>query len=638
MSTVNDNMLMMQALLSGDNLKNLQYGSAVQQLGNGQYLAPQQSASDQAIANNKVRESNAKANKAELDAIQTAQTVDPNFFKRVVGFDMPDIGSGSSADTYTAMQNAIFNAPDSVFNQSNDPWSQAIRPQSQEPTPEQTQEQSATEAATTPTTDTSTNASTDPAGNSTEPASTEANTGTVIPAGNAPATTTPPPSTALTDAGNNSIEALAQHANDPKRRNTRWDRLAEFFHIKPKEEFFNDLSNTGVTYDGRPFTRGIKGTTYLDPNSKEGKEIVNQFKRELANFNGAPLNTATNSANNTSASVTDPSQQGAVQAAGSAVNAQQAQAQAQGQETALTKNAPPEEKSSNYVPTMEETEGIRNIMVKAAAGEVGKSDLEKLGYSINSITNNLYEGLNRQAVLIGGMSNLEYTLENAKAGAEKVAGDMVNTYGLDKKYIPDVTRTISVINAKYPNLTPAVIASVIRTSSRNDTNWWIKPDSGRDTDIGQSGLEYMDAEVASKLSVLNNKSSSGSYEAIKDGYKRARSAVAGLSEVETAMQMSLQQYNKHLRDRTAWGEDPKNQQRADWLREDKDKTNQYAYTAGQKALAAFEEIGSMYNAQDRITYADAKKAKASTAKAVPASEIPERTALEKASGYGIYTN
>ena len=627
MATVNDNMLMMQALLSGDNLKNLQYGSAVQQLGNGQYLAPQQSASDQAIANNKVRESNAKANKAELDAIQTAQTVDPNFFKRTVGFDMPDIGSGSSVDTYAAMQDAIFNAPDSVFNQPNDPWSQAIKSQSQEPTPEQTQEQPATEAATT-------DASTDPAGNSTEPVSTETNTDTVIPAGNAPTTTTPQPSTALTDAGTNSIEALAQHANESRRRNTRWDRLAEFFHIKPREEFFNDLSNTGVTYDGKPFTRGPKGTTYLDPNSKEGKEIVNQFKRELANLNGTPLNTATNSANSTSTTVTDPSQQGAVQAAGSAVNVQQAQ----GQETALTKNAPPEEKSSNYVPTMEETEGIRNIMAKAAAGEVGKSDLEKLGYSINSITDNLYEGLNRQAVLIGGMSNLEYTLENAKAGAEKVAGDMVNTYGLDKKYIPDVTRTISIINAKYPNLTPAVIASVIRTSSRNDTNWWIKPDSGRDTDIGQSGLEYMDAEVASKLSVLNNKSSSGSYEAIKDGYKRARSAVAGLSEVETAMQMSLQQYNKHLRDRTAWGEDPKNQQRADWLREDKDKTNQYAYIAGQKALAAFGDIGSMYNAQDRITYADAKKAKASAAKAEPASEIPERTALEKASGYGIYTN
>ena len=638
MSTVNDNMLMMQALLTGDNLKNLQYGSAVQQLGNGQYLAPQQSASDQAIANNKVRESNAKANKAELDAIQTAQAVDPNFFKKTVGFDMPDIGSGSSADTYAAMQDAIFGAPDSVFNQPNDPWSQAIRQQESAPT--QAQEQATTEATAS---DASTNASTIPAGNSTEPASTEANAGTVIPAGNAPTTTAPQPNTALTDAGNNTMAEVAQHANDPNRKNTRWERLknafSNIFSSDDKGDLYNDLSQTGVTSDGKPFAITGKGAIYYDPQSAEGKKILGQFSRQLAERNTAPANTVNNSANGVATPTTTPSaQQGAVQAAGSAVNAQQAQAQAQGQETALTKNAPPEEKFSNYIPTIEETEGIRNIMAKAIAGEVGKSDLEKLGYSINSITDNLYEDVNRQAVLIGGVSNLEYTLENAKSGAEKVAGDMVNTYGLDKKYIPDVTRTISTINAKYPNLTPAVIASVIRTSSRNDTNWWIKPDSGRDTDIGQTGLEYMDAEVASKLSTLNNKSGSGSYEAIKDGYKRARSAVAGLSEVETAMQMSLQQYNKHLRDRTAWGEDPKNQQRADWLREDKDKTNQFAYNAGQKALAAFEEIGAMYNAQDRITYADAKKAKASAAKAVPASEIPERTALEKASGFGIYTN
>ena len=122
--------------------------------------------------------------------------------------------------------------------------------------------------------------------------------------------------------------------------------------------------------------------------------------------------------------------------------------------------------------------------------------------------------------------------------------------------------------------------------------------------------------------------------------------MSDLGEVETSVQMAMKNYETHVRDLTAWGENPENRLHRDWLKEDAENTNKYAYAAVTKAREAFSKLGNFYKYNERVTYPEVKTkasatstnqgTKAPTPAATKAVSPQDQTALEKANGFGVY--
>ena len=310
----------------------------------------------------------------------------------------------------------------------------------------------------------------------------------------------------------------------------------------------------------------------------------------------------------------------------------------QTQQTVLTANDPDSVNTLDkgwaiYIATPQELDGISTAMNAAIKCDIDKDELDNLISSIVSIKDNAIEELNRQAYLLGGASGLKYAINKGAAGAEVIAEDFVKKYGLSPKTSANVARIINKLNSEYKNLTPSVIAIVVGNHSRKDSwNW----DWKLDTDIGD-GLEYLDNEVNNTLKALNDRSATTSYERIKDAYQRCKAMMFNLGEVETSVEMAMKHYNTHMRDLTAWGSNPKDETYQKWLKEDAENTNKYAYIAGQKALEAFENLGSFYNDYSRAQSWEEAKRQSQSNTATQSTKTKDTSALEKAIGYGVIT-
>ena len=304
----------------------------------------------------------------------------------------------------------------------------------------------------------------------------------------------------------------------------------------------------------------------------------------------------------------------------------------QTQQTVLTANDPDSVNTLDkgwaiYIATPQELDGISTAMNAAIKCDIDKDELDNLINSIGSIKDNAIEELNKQAQLLGGASGLKYAINKGPAGAEVVAEDFVKKYGLSPKTSANVARIINKLNSEYKNLTPSVIAIVVGNHSRKDSwNW----DWKLDTDIGD-GLEYLDNEVNNTLKALNDRSATTSYEHIKDAYQRCKAMMSNLGE------MAMKHYNTHMRDLSTWGNNPKSELRQKWLKEDADNTNKYAYIAGQKALEAFENLGSFYNDYSRAQSWEEAKRQSQSNTATQSTKTKDTSALEKAIGYGVIT-
>lgn len=597
--SIQDNMQALLAMVSGQEPTQPTYsGSILTQYRGGQVLEPQQLAEEKAINANKVRESQAKANKAELSALQAAQTVDPNFFKQTIGFEVPDFNSSGAL---------AMNAPEPFNSGINYSNGFNYEPVANTPEDNQVVTQQATPEQNNPAQD---------------------NSNTIMSASGIPLpsnetlekeyqdnTVTKP----ITGSGNSDAEANADLL--AKRYASDYQNKKASSVLKEKQESRDYLMTHGIDEQGKYFeldSQGNKKYPWQPGTIRRGLEKVKKAT--------AALGVATALTSPTVASATNP------QASTTNTTQQQTTPQDQG---ALTANDPnngvtPDKGGAVYKATPQEKEGINAAMNAALNGTVGKPELTNLISSIGSIKDNAIEELNRQSYLLGGASGLEYAVKNAEAGVEKVAQDFIQKHGLEPRYLSDVTRTINKLNGEYKNLTPAVIATVIGANSRNDATI---VDWGMDTDIG-GGLEYLDSDVASTLDALNDRSAATSYERTKDAYNRCKEMMNDLGDVETAVETAMKHYNTHMRDLTAWGSNPKDETYQKWLKEDAENTNKYAYIAGQKALNAFKKLGSFYNADSRVTWEEAKTQPQNNTSTQPTS-TNNASALEKAAGYGL---
>lgn len=597
--SIQDNMQALLAMVSGQEPTQPTYsGSILTQYRGGQVLEPQQLAEEKAINANKVRESQAKANKAELSALQAAKTVDPNFFKQTIGFEVPDFNSSGAL---------AMNAPEPFNSGINYSNGFNYEPVANTPEDNQVVTQQATPEQNNPAQD---------------------NSNTIMSASGIPLpsnetlekeyqdnTVTKP----ITGSGNSDAEANADLL--AKRYASDYQNKKASSVLKEKQESRDYLMTHGIDEQGKYFeldSQGNKKYPWQPGTIRRGLEKVKKAT--------AALGVATALTSPTVASATNP------QASTTNTTQQQTTPQDQG---ALTANDPnngvtPDKGGAVYKATPQEKEGINAAMNAALNGTVGKPELTNLISSIGSIKDNAIEELNRQSYLLGGASGLEYAVKNAEAGVEKVAQDFIQKHGLEPRYLSDVSRTINKLNGEYKNLTPAVIATVIGANSRNDATI---VDWGMDTDIG-GGLEYLDSDVASTLDALNDRSAATSYERTKDAYNRCKEMMNDLGDVETAVETAMKHYNTHMRDLTAWGSNPKDETYQKWLKEDAENTNKYAYIAGQKALNAFKKLGSFYNADSRVTWEEAKTQPQNNTSTQPTS-TNNASALEKAAGYGL---
>lgn len=602
--SIQDNMQALLAMVNGQEPTQPTYsGSILTQYRGGQVLEPQQSAEEKAINANKVRESQAKANKAELSALQAAQTVDPNFFKQTVGFEVPDFNSTG----------ALSQSAPEFFSNLN--YSNGFNYEPVASTPEDNQV--VTQQAT-------------PEQNN----SAQGNSNTIMSASGVPLpsneslekeyqdnTVTKP----MTGSGNSDAEANADLL--AKRYASDYQNKKAASVLKEKQESRDYLMTHGIDEQGKYFeldSQGNKKYPWQPGTIRRGLEKVKKATAALGVATALTSPTVASAVNSQDPTTTTTNNTTSQQ--------QTTTTQDQG---ALSANDPnngvaPDKGGAVYKATPQEKEGINAAMNAALNGTVGKPELTNLISSIGSIKDNAIEELNRQSYLLGGASGLEYAVKNGEAGAEQVAQDFIQKHGLEPRYLSDVTRTINKLNGEYKNLTPAVIATVIGANSRNDAEW---VDKGFDTDIG-GGLEYLDADVASTLTALNDRSAATSYERTKDAYNRCKEMMNDLGDVETAVETAMKHYNTHMRDLTTWGNNPKSELRQKWLKEDAENTNKYAYIAGQKALDAFKKLGSFYNSDGRVTWEEAKIQPQSNTSTQPTS-TNNASALEKAAGYGL---
>lgn len=566
-----------------------QSNSVLTQYPGGQVLEPQQSAESQLIVANKVREAKAKADKAEM---QIAQATDPNASQKASGFGLLNYDWGSNGalalnapfatNGYTYTDASGFNNSEPLANNT------VSNQKANQPAPQQNINNNLAQT-NQPNTVTVTGVD-----------------GTTLPLVNLEDMSPqdiPPDMTYEEMAAYNTAKAEKVREQVEQRRREQAEKDAYNQQLQEAKAY---AETYGVTTQGTPY-RKINGKAYpISAFSDKGKEIIARFSAPIM---AIALGTAL--PQNIDPDLNPSVQQGAVANAGNAIATQQQQFIAQQQQGALATNnlsyGIDPAGTAVYRATPQELEGINIAKTAALNGKISDLELNNMIDSVANIKDNAIEELNRQAQLVGGATGLEYALGNADASAEKVAQDMVAKYGLNQIDVANITREIDKLATKYRNLTPAVIASVISGHSRKDANGWYKTDYGWDTDLG-GGLEYLDNEVNDTLKALNNRSAATSYENIKDTYHRCKEMMSILADAAISADAALKNYKTHQRDLNAWGPNPEDSLHRDWLKEDLENTNKYAYDAIIKAEKAFSRLGNFYRYDQRNTYPEKAKA------------------------------
>lgn len=432
---------------------------------------------------------------------------------------------------------------------------------------------------------------------------------------------------------------LAKNASDEERRNTRWQRfkgaLSSIFSPTPESKLFNDLNNTGVTPDGTPYKLITGGRTVnVDPNSDEGKAILNQFKQPLselqkatdASVNG-PIGTIKSTANiNTNSAATTSADDSQLQLANpnhysNKVNTDE-KAWATRQNTVESRLQEAFNSGSDYdLSSKDKDKTTADAIEKKLIGSSGSDDdplsngqrwgaiqlvrdhianneaistntLTKLGNDMKAITNDTMSALSNRVSNLGSIKDTVYALENANASAE----DVIAKYYPKLDPLDDnalgIASLIEEGKNKHSGLSYAVIGTALKKHLTNST---LSKMFGT-TAIAKENLEAMKGKFFDTLAKLDS-NEEGNIHDIEDTIYRTIQKLQDLQSLKTAYDTASTSINQAIADQASFtrGNAPKSQFAEEILRGSKIQAFNDSYALYAACLPVFTELDAYNN-------------------------------------------
>lgn len=220
-------------------------------------------------------------------------------------------------------------------------------------------------------------------------------------------------------------------------------------------------------------------------------------------------------------------------------------------------------------------------------------DFDNMANSLISIKNNMFQQLEKNTSVFGGVKDAEYALGSNVTNTSDIAQRIIDDMGYAPEYKGQLSKTITDLKKEYPNVPLAAIGMVLKQNLTQNPEVFTF-----ETKIAD-GLEYQDNNLKIALSTLNDKTHQSSYERLKDEYMDCANFMNRLKKSATQLQLAEQAQATYIEDSTNWG-DSTNELHVKWLKEDRENITKYTAGTLKELLGSAEKVGSYYDMEDRV--------------------------------------
>ena len=220
-------------------------------------------------------------------------------------------------------------------------------------------------------------------------------------------------------------------------------------------------------------------------------------------------------------------------------------------------------------------------------------DFDNMTNSLISMKNNMFQQLEKNTSVFGGVKDAEYALGSSVTNTSEIAQRIIDDMGYAPEYKGQLSKTITDLKKEYSNVPMAAIGMVLKQNLTQKPKLFTA-----ETNI-VGDLEYQDSNLKVALSTLNDKTNQSSFERLKDEYMDCANFMNRLKKAATQLQLAEQAQATYKEDSANWG-DSTNELHVKWLKEDRENITKYTAGTLKELLGSAEDIGPYYGIENRV--------------------------------------